>query len=321
MTQTYTYAGGVLAYAQRVVVDGTPHTKARLVEFSGTTAPAVAPAGKARTYFDSSANKLKLSENGGAYGDFGSGGGGTDLDAEYLLGTASSSFPNGIVVGESQVGHHSLIVTNNQTFNDNSKAYFGTGNDASIYSDGINGYFDATGNWVFLDNIHFQGDTIDSFAAIFAIDDPSQERTYTFTDQTGTVLMENGLLVEGNFLTVDASGLVVDTGTFGLTGEMSGPDSVTADKNVAIYDGTSGKILQDSGCSINAGIMTCNGYVSTAAGDTVINTVSGSFFKVDYSNDRMRVGDTVSNYVQTTASGVQTFVGTGDIVLPDDSGP
>lgn len=42
-----------------------------LLEVGGTVAPAVSPAGRARVYFDSGTNRLRLSENAGAYVNFG----------------------------------------------------------------------------------------------------------------------------------------------------------------------------------------------------------------------------------------------------------
>lgn len=39
------------------------------LEIAGISAPSVSPSGKCRLYFDSGANKLKISEDGGAYVD------------------------------------------------------------------------------------------------------------------------------------------------------------------------------------------------------------------------------------------------------------
>ncbi len=106
----------------------------------------------------------------------------------------------------------------------------------------------------------------------------------------------------------------------GGTGDMVGPGSVTADGNVLRSDGTGGKIMQDSGCNISdAEIMTCAGFVSTGTGDFVITTTGGTLINASYANDRVRMGDTTDNYIQMTQAGVMTFVGTGDVVLPDNS--
>ncbi len=46
-----------------------PADVTQLLEWTGTAAPAVSPSGTARIYFDSATNKLRISENGGAYVD------------------------------------------------------------------------------------------------------------------------------------------------------------------------------------------------------------------------------------------------------------
>lgn len=88
---------------------------------AGSGAPAVAPAGQTRLYFDSSANKLRVSENGGAYvnlvgatGVSGSGtantiplwSAGTTLGNSLVTQSGNSvNMPNSTIFGASASGH------------------------------------------------------------------------------------------------------------------------------------------------------------------------------------------------------------------------
>ncbi|MGE3975448.1 MAG: tail fiber domain-containing protein, partial [Bdellovibrionales bacterium] len=66
----------------------------------GMAAPTVSPAGQGRIYFDSTANKFKISENGGAYSDIGSGGGSpsnTAYSAHMARVSTTQSIPSGTV--------------------------------------------------------------------------------------------------------------------------------------------------------------------------------------------------------------------------------
>jgi len=56
-----------VCYAQDVTIDGHTIWDTEILNFNGMDEPSTAPLGDARIYFDSTANKLKVSENAGSY--------------------------------------------------------------------------------------------------------------------------------------------------------------------------------------------------------------------------------------------------------------
>jgi len=57
----------LFAYADEIYVDGHSYDEYDILGWAGIGAPSVSPAGKARTYFDSTANKLKIPRTAGIF--------------------------------------------------------------------------------------------------------------------------------------------------------------------------------------------------------------------------------------------------------------
>ncbi|RLC88221.1 MAG: hypothetical protein DRJ03_03490 [Chloroflexi bacterium] len=86
-------------------VQGKQRADVDILSFDAMSAPSVSGLGEARMYFDATANKLKCSENGGAYADC-VGGGGTALTVQDIDGTPTVNdvdtirFTNGSVADD-----------------------------------------------------------------------------------------------------------------------------------------------------------------------------------------------------------------------------
>ena len=80
------------SFGGSVFIEGYEYSKSNVNEFRGMPEPSVSPIGKCRLYYDSTADKLKLSENGGSYSDIGGGSaspGGSNTQIQF---NSSSAF-------------------------------------------------------------------------------------------------------------------------------------------------------------------------------------------------------------------------------------
>ena len=75
-----------------------------IVTVNGRAAPSLSPSGQGRIYFDSSSNTFKVSQNGGAYADLGTGGAGAPAAAKYLVQVADAALPNAQAMGALATG-------------------------------------------------------------------------------------------------------------------------------------------------------------------------------------------------------------------------
>jgi len=99
---TITIGGGSGLTTLTLGSAGSVLTLTDVVDIAGRgSAPGLAPAGTARYYFDTGTNKLRLSENGGAYVDFSGGGGSQGLDD--VLAVDPNTGANDITVASGQV--------------------------------------------------------------------------------------------------------------------------------------------------------------------------------------------------------------------------
>jgi len=73
------------------------------VSVRGTGAPAVSPAGQGRIYFDSGVNQFQASENGGAYGPLGGGGGAFGPRVAKATNTIYQASTDGFVTARGDV--------------------------------------------------------------------------------------------------------------------------------------------------------------------------------------------------------------------------
>jgi len=98
--------GGLIDYLADLVVEGNvgigtvnPNTALDLngaFSVHGISVPSISPSGQGRIYFDSTANKFKVSENAGTYSNLvGGGGGGTEISTScaWYAGSVGSCTP------------------------------------------------------------------------------------------------------------------------------------------------------------------------------------------------------------------------------------
>ena len=107
---------------------------------------------------------------------------------------------------------------------------------------------DGTGAVVFTSNIVFEGATADAFETTFAITDPTQDRTITFKNESGTVAYTADISL--GTLGIDATADEIDTldGILASTSELNIMNGVTATTAEINYlDGFTGFTLDNAG--------------------------------------------------------------------------
>lgn len=94
--------------------------------------------------------------------------------------------------------------------------------------------------------------------------------------EVGDSLICNETAVEGDHATVGTKWNVVQKN---IDGAVTGPASVTADENIAIYNGTTGKIIKDSGKKLSDYMLT---WVTAPASKTATGTAGQAAYDTNY---------------------------------------
>lgn len=183
----------------------------------------------------------------------------------------------------------------------------------------------------------FEGSTDDTYETVLGATDPIADRNIYLPDASGTIVVATGTLGDGNCLELNGtSGEVIDSGAPCGSGQVAGAGSST-NNSFPRFSGTSGDTLK-AGQTVedDSGNVTVNGTLSAPSmtltdpvqsvfdkglivnddqGSTSLDNfvvkipASSSFITVDMSNNRMRVGDNTTNYVQFSSTGAMSFAG------------
>ncbi len=185
----------------------------KFLDVTGIAAPALSPAGEARLYFDSTSNKLRISENGGAFDDIGAG---------DVVGPAAST-NNGIarfdgVTGKllqdstvtiDDAGIIKAVATGAVTHQLGNIQFGGTGSSINLIKVITGAQFRLASGAPF----DFLSDENDSGTAVNFIFDGAQEMT-----TAGSLLLSVRNKTAGEVFTVAKDGAVVIGGATFITG-------------------------------------------------------------------------------------------------------
>lgn len=183
---------------------------------------------------------------------------------------------------------------------------------------------DCTGPECFADgsDLHtliFEGSSVDGFETRVTAADPiTQDGVLSFPNVDGTVAITDGTLNAGNYVKIDSSGRLIDSGNSTFGGDVVGPISST-DNALVRFDSTTGKLLQNSGTTLDdsgnmsiPGTLTVGDIVTSQSGlsilqeGLVINEEGGAtathLFRVE--------GDTDPNLIYVDAANNRVGIGT-----------
>ena len=239
----------------------------KFLNVEGIAAPALSPAGEARLYFDSGTNKLRLSENGGAFDDIVGAGG-------DVVGPAGAT-NDALVRWDTATGK--LVQDSNALLND-------AGDLMLVGSQSLGKFLDVAG------------------IAAPAVSPGGESRLYFDSTSNKLRVSENG----GAFVDVLGGGDLVDDLTPQLGGDLdlNGSSIIDAVGNMTIGDGSAGQTLTWDGATGNI-VFTAAGSIA-ATTSTFFITTSGTNIVIRPAGGALVLGGDGGNQFDVSGSSTFT---------------